>query len=66
MGLVAPLAGLLAHALNVRFMAIEAWWAIAVCGMAGRTVKGGVDRWVLLEFFQLAVMAGGAGGGHRF
>ena len=65
MGLVAILAGLLAHALNVRFVAIETWGAIAVRGVAGRAVKGGMNGWVLLELFQLAVMAGGTGGGHR-
>lgn len=65
-GLVALLAGLMLHAFHVRFVAIETGGAIAMFGVASRAVKGGMDRLVLLQLLQLAVMTGGAGGSNGF
>ena len=51
MGLVAVLAGLFRHALHVWFVAIETRRTIAMFGVTGRAVEGGMDRRVLLKLF---------------
>ena len=63
MRLVALLAGRVAHAFYVWAVAIETWGQITMTRVTGRTVKGSVDRGVFLQLFQLAVVAGGTGGG---
>lgn len=64
MGFVAILAGRRCHTFDVRFVAIKTRGAVTVFGVAGCAFEGGVDRGVFLKFFQLAVMAGSAGGGN--
>jgi len=63
MGLVARFASRIVLALQVRPVAIEAGGEIAMAGVAGRAVKGGMDGRVFLQLFQLTVMTRGAGGG---
>ena len=51
MGLVAVLAGLFRHTLHVWFVAIETRRTIAMFGVTGRAVEGGMDRRVFLKLF---------------
>ena len=62
---VAMLAGFIGHSIQMGCMAVETWRAIAVSGVAGGTVQGGVYRAVLLELLELPIVAGGALRGYR-
>lgn len=42
-GFVALVAGGVGHALQVRLVAVETGWQIAMLGVTGRTVEGGMD-----------------------
>lgn len=64
MGFVALFAGRVVLSFQVWAVAIEAGGQIAMAGVAGRAVKGGMYGRVFLQLFQLAVMAGGAGSGY--